>query len=98
MRMFPLLALAAAAAVNLAGCDNKPATTGPGTAADTATAKGKGKGAGKKDHEHGAGPHGGAIGEFGGKYHFAGLIDLDHHEDDVGDATGTAGHLVPVRR
>ena len=93
MRTIRLFALAAA---GLAGCDNKPATTGPGTAASTATTAAKGKGAGK-DHEHGPGPHGGAIGEFGGKYHFEFTVSHPKQEATVYILGGDAQTAAPVK-
>jgi len=90
------IALAAAAAVGLAGCDNKPANTGAGTQpAGTATAKPKGTE--KGEHEHGAGPHGGVIGEFGGKYHFEFTVNHKTQEATVYILGGAAQKLAPVK-
>src|SRR5687767_4521001 len=89
-----------AAAVGLAGCDNKQANTGPGMRTDATTAgtpAAKGKGAGKKDHEHGAGPHGGAIGEFGGKYHFEFTVNHKTQEATVYILGGDAQTAAPIK-
>jgi hypothetical protein len=96
MRRIRLLPLVAAAAVCLAGCDNKPANPAAGPGADT-TSTAKGKGAGTKDHEHGAGPHGGAIGEFGGKYHFEFTVSHPKQEATVYILGGDAQTPAPIK-
>jgi len=83
----------------VAGCENKPATTGSSTstspAAQTTTPAAKGKK--EKDHEHGAGPHGGAIGEFGGKYHFEFTVNHKTQEATIYILGGDAVKAAPVK-
>ena len=91
MKPIRFYALTVVAAVGLAGCDNKPANTGSGTGAG-ATTSAKDASTGKNDHEHGAGPHGGPIGEFGGQYH----LDLMFWPWKLGISMASAGLIVAV--
>jgi hypothetical protein len=96
MKPMRFCALTVVAALGLAGCDNKPVNTGPGTGAN-ATTPAKDSGTGKKDHEHGAGPHGGAIGEFGGKYHFEFTVSHPKQEAIVYILGGDAVKPAPIK-
>jgi hypothetical protein len=76
-----------------AGCG--PTATAPkGTApADKAGAK-----VDKEDHAHGAGPHGGAIGDWGGgKYHVEFTVDHDTKEATVYILGSNAKKAAPIK-
>jgi hypothetical protein len=70
--------LAIFAALLLSGCNR---SAGPSTKAEKT---GKAKSERKESHEHGAGPHGGAVGDWGGgKYHIEFTVDHDKKEATV---------------
>ena len=74
----------------LAGCGpTQPAKPGPSPAAETP----------KEGHEeHGAGPHGGTIGEWGGgKYHIEFTVDHEKKESVVYVLGGDAKTPAPIR-
>jgi hypothetical protein len=49
------------------------------------------------DHDHGPGPHGGTIGEFGGKQHFEFTVDHDKKEATVYILKGDAKTQTPIK-
>ena len=73
----------------LVGCLPSPsATKNPGTKA----------GGGHDDHDHGAGPHGGTIGEWGGgKYHIEFTVDHDKKESAVFILKEDAKSAAPIK-
>jgi len=92
--------VASTALVFTAGCENKPATTpAPGSSSPpaTRTAAPPSKGTTEKDHEHGAGPHGGAIGEFGGKYHYEFTVNHKTQEATIYILGGDAKKAAPIK-
>jgi len=53
---------------------------------------------GKEDHSHGAGPHGGAIGDWGGgKFHIEFTVDHDKQEATVYILASDARKAVPIK-
>jgi hypothetical protein len=52
----------------------------------------------KGDHTHGAGPHGGAVGDWGGgKYHIEFTVDHDKQEATVYILDGSVKKAVPIK-
>jgi hypothetical protein len=80
-----------------AGCENKPATTGASGTTSTQTTTPASKAKAEKDHEHGAGPHGGAIGEFGGKYHYEFTVNHKTQEATIYILGGDATKAAPIK-
>jgi hypothetical protein len=94
-RTFTFGLVAAVGLAVAAGCDNKPTTTTVPKTGGTTTAKEKGEG--HEDHDHGAGPHGGAIGEFGGKYHFEFTVNHKTQEATVYILGANAKTAAPIK-
>lgn len=70
------------------GC-SKPAGTG---------GAGASKPAGKEDHAHGAGPHGGAVADWGGgKLHVEFVVDHDKQEATIYILDGEAEKAFPIK-
>jgi hypothetical protein len=73
----------------LAGCESQPAA--PPAQAPSA-------GPASQHHDHGAGPHGGTIGEWGGgAYHIEFTVDRDKHESTVYILGGDAKSPAPIK-
>ena len=89
---FGLLAVAGLALSS--GCDNKPGTPDPAAEQTKPPAD---KTPGKKDHDHGAGPHGGVVGDLGGKYHFEFTVSHPKQEATIYILGGDAKKMAPIK-
>jgi hypothetical protein len=70
---------------------------GCGGSGGSAPTTGNTKGAGGDHHDHGEGPHGGAIGDWGsGKYHVEFVVDHDKQEATVYVLDSNVKKAVPI--